>query len=250
LAQQAIGILAAYSLTRALGIMEMDADAQGDGELPMAGEFCSMIPGQRGHHSLRQAPHLRIRAPTTLSLPLPSTFTCITKRELRATKVAIWLFLAPLIRSPSQWPGRVDGNRAILEIGPPIADRDGIDAPPARLACRRRSFAPAHDPADAQMRQKRQKRRLETATRLNEQAFVDRLMQAQSWRDPWDAGRSATRRAAAATIARAAFGRSERTGADWMPAGKAWVGGRNPTPARRRGRRDTPGDRHCGRLRD
>jgi hypothetical protein len=115
LAQQAIGILAAYSLTRALGIMEMDADAQGDGELPMAGEFCSMIPGQRGHHSLRQAPHLRIRAPTTLSLPLPSTFTCITKRELRATKVAIWLFLAPLIRSPSQWPGRVDGNRAILE---------------------------------------------------------------------------------------------------------------------------------------
>ncbi|MFT6774565.1 MAG: hypothetical protein ACJA1L_002277, partial [Paracoccaceae bacterium] len=76
------------------------------------------------------------------------------------------------------------GNSA-LDLGRPISDRDGIDAPPARLACHRRSFAPAHDPAAAQ---KRQKRRLETATRLNEQAFVDRLMQAQSWRDPWDAG--------------------------------------------------------------
>jgi hypothetical protein len=63
----------------------------------------------------------------------------------------------------------VVGNSA-LDLGRPISDRDGIDDPPARLACHRRSFAPAHDPAAAQMRQKR---RLETATRLNEQAFVD-----------------------------------------------------------------------------
>jgi hypothetical protein len=158
----------------------------------------------------------------------------------------MWLFLAPLIRSPSCRPAGdaciiarpAAGTGAILDLGRPIADRDGIDDLRARLACRRRGFAPAHDPAAAQMRQKLL---LEHAPRLNEQAFADRFMWAQSWRNPWDAGRSATRRSAVATIAQAAFGRSERTGADWMPAGKACVGGRNPTPARRRGWRDTPG---------
>jgi hypothetical protein len=93
----------------------------------------------------------------------------------------MWLFLAPLIRSPSCLPAGdaciavrpVAGNGTILDLGRPIPDRDGIDDLPARLACRRRSFAPPHDPAAAQMHQKLL---LENATRLNEQAFVDRLM--------------------------------------------------------------------------
>lgn len=36
---------------------------------------------------------------------LAPTLTSMTKRELRSASVAIWLFLEPLNKSLSQWPG-------------------------------------------------------------------------------------------------------------------------------------------------
>ena len=65
------------------------------------------------------------------------------------------------------------GNGAILDLGWAIPDRDGINDLAPRLACRACSLAPPHDPAAAKMGHQFL---LENATRLNEQAFVDRLM--------------------------------------------------------------------------
>jgi hypothetical protein len=164
----------------------------------------------------------------------------------------MWLFLAPLIRSPSCRPAGdaciiarpVAGTGAILDLGRPIADRDGIDDLRARLACRRRGFAPAHDPAAAQMRQKLL---LENATRLNEQAFVDRFMWAQSSRNPWDAGRPAI---CCGDHCSGRF-RAIRAHSGGLDAGRQGLGRRAQSNARASARMARYArDRHCGRRRD
>jgi hypothetical protein len=48
-----------------------------------------------------------MRAETTLSLSFPFTFTSRRYREYLSTSVATWVFLRPVIRSPSQCPGLV-----------------------------------------------------------------------------------------------------------------------------------------------
>lgn len=42
---------------------------------------------------------------TTLAVSFSRIFTSMVKRECRPTKVAMWVFLDPVIRSPSKWSG-------------------------------------------------------------------------------------------------------------------------------------------------
>ena len=64
----------------------------------------------------------RVRALTTVTVSRLGTLTSAVKRECRSTKVTLWLFLEPLIRSP--FPVTRDGS--IFDLRGPLADRDGI----------------------------------------------------------------------------------------------------------------------------
>jgi hypothetical protein len=95
-----------------------------------------------------------VRAATTVSVSLFGTLTSAVKREWRSTRVTMWLFFEPLIRSPSQCPGtarsstsagrsRIDtaggGRKAAAGLdqgGPPRSARSDADFTrfPARAA--------------------------------------------------------------------------------------------------------------------
>ena len=64
-------------------------------------------------------------------------------------------------------------NGAVFNLSRAIPDGDGINNLTSGLIACAGCFTTPHDPAAAQMGQKFL---LENATRLNEQAFVDRLM--------------------------------------------------------------------------
>ena len=83
------------------------------------------------------------------------------------------LFFEPAIRSPSQWPGPVAGNGAVLHAGRPFPDRDRILdlAKPVALEA---GIAGAADRASRP--QVRQQLLLEHTTGLDEQASVDRFV--------------------------------------------------------------------------
>ena len=169
MAQQAIGILAAAALPRAFGITEVDADICRDGELPMIRKFGSPVLGQRGHHPLRQVLNPGNQnaddAVAVLAANLEQHDKTLGAFDQRGD-VAV-------SGTAQQIAFSVAGNGTILDLRRSVPDRHGIDDLPPRLPGCCRSSAPPHDPAAAQMGQQLL---LENAARLNEQAFVDRLM--------------------------------------------------------------------------
>ncbi len=105
LAQQAIGVFVAAARPGAFRVTEVNADVCRDGELAMTGQFRPAIPSQLGHHALWQMLPPGSQGADDIVAVLVGNLDQHPKRELRSTSVAMWLFLAPLGKSPSQWPG-------------------------------------------------------------------------------------------------------------------------------------------------
>ena len=169
MSQQSIGIFVAAALPRALGITEVDADIRRDGELAMIGQFCSAILGQRCHDTLRQVLHPGNQGADNAVAVLATDLDQYDKPRAAFDQRGDMAVSG----TTQQIAFPMAGNGAVLDLCRAVTNREGIyDLPPRlpRSCCR---SAPAHDPAAAQLGQQLP---LENATRLNEQAFVDRLV--------------------------------------------------------------------------
>ena len=168
LAQQAVGVLVAAALPRTAWIAEVDLHVGGNGEALVVSHLLAAIPGQgaaqflgqfahvlgeRGHHGRRiLAWHLEKHHKAGMALDKRRDVRVVRSRE----KVSF----------PMAWHG------AILGLGRPLADGNRIDDL-SQSALRGAAFGLAHLPRCTQVRHQLL---LQHATRLNEEAAVDRFV--------------------------------------------------------------------------
>src|SRR5437868_8928514 len=134
--------------------------------------IASSVP--RSHVSDRSSPlgscfTFWMSAPTTLAVSFPLMRTRSRYREYLSTSVAMCVFLAPAIRSPSQWRCRSSS----LDLGRPIPNRDGVDDLPAPLPLGAATLSASHCPSAPQTCDEFP---LEHSARLQIKATVDRLV--------------------------------------------------------------------------
>ena len=108
LAKQPMGVLVCPPLPRALGIGKKYPEGESLRQALVFGHLFSPIIGQRlakrGRHMLQRSD----KSLWALPASVPSSRARITRRDRRSTRLPTAdPFRAPLIKSPSQWPGTV-----------------------------------------------------------------------------------------------------------------------------------------------
>ena len=140
----------------------------------MTGQFRPPIPGQQGHHALRQMLHPGNQGADEAVAVLAGDLDqhhkarpAFDQRRDMAVSGTTQKVTLPVAR-----------NGAILDLCRAVTDRYGIDDLTPRLPRSRRGSPPAHDPAAAQMGEQLllENAHIFKSGCLNEQAFIDRLV--------------------------------------------------------------------------